>query len=222
MLLHKTLSLSDVSLKIEGDAGTFAGYASVFGGVDSYGDTIAHGAFAESLAKYGTPKMFFNHEWGMPIGKYTRVAEDEKGLYVEGEFTPDLQLSHDVRSAMKHGTLDGLSIGGYLSGKDYDFQDDGTRLIRTWTRLMEISPVVFPADTAARVDQVKAEALQAIEGIESIRDLERLLRDAGGFSKGAAQALVARARSIFSQGEPDVLDDAKKLDIYMRLREMTR
>mgnify|MGYP006959399107 CR=1 FL=1 len=31
MLLRKTLKLSDVDLKMEGDVGTFAGYASVFG-----------------------------------------------------------------------------------------------------------------------------------------------------------------------------------------------
>ena len=78
MLVRKTLSLSDCELKMEGDAGVFSGYASVFGGVDSYGDTIMKGAFADTLKNDGVPKMFYNHNiWdGLPIGKYQIVQED--------------------------------------------------------------------------------------------------------------------------------------------------
>jgi len=206
MLLRKTLSLSDASLKMDGDAGRFSGYASVFGGVDTYGDTIVRGAFASTLRAHGAPKMFFNHEWTMPIGKWIVAKEDDKGLYVEGEFTPELPLAANVRAAMKHGTLDGLSIGGYLKRGDYE-ETEGGRIVRKWSHLMEVSPVVFPADAAARVDtgSVKAaDYLAAIEAIESIRDIESFLRDAGGLSKGAAVALVARAKTVLGiAGEPD-------------------
>lgn len=222
MLLHKTLSLSDVSLKVDGDVGKFSGYASVFDGVDSYGDTITKGAFSDTLNTHGAPKMFFNHEWTMPIGKYTTVKEDDHGLYVEGELTPGLALATDVRAAMKHGTLDGLSIGGYVQKSDYQETDKG-RVISKWSRLMEISPVVFPADSAARVDSVKSEMLEAIEQVETIRDLERLLRDAGGFSKGAAIALAARVKSMFGQGEPaSDADNMNLLAVLMRAREIAR
>ncbi len=96
---------------------------------------------------------------------------------------------------MKHGTIDGLSIGGFLKKGDYTETKDG-RLIHKWSKLVEVSPVVFPADGSARIDtaSVKSELMEAIEEIESIRDIERFLRDAGSFSKGAAVALVARAR----------------------------
>jgi HK97 family phage prohead protease len=224
MLLRKTLSLTDVDLKVEGEAGTFTGYASVFGGVDSYGDTIIKGAFESTLRNNGKPKMFFNHEWTMPIGKWVSVKEDDHGLLVKGELTPGLALSADVRAAMKHGTLDGLSIGGYLKKGDYE-DTEGGRVIRKWSSLMEISPVAFPADSAARVDSssVKgAEFAEAIEEIESIRDFERFLRDAGSFSKGAAVALVARARKVFGvEGEPDDSPEAKALaEIEARLARL--
>lgn len=204
MLLRKHLSLSDVTLKLSGDAGSFEGYASVFGGVDTYGDTIVKGAFDSTLRQNGLPKMFFGHDWGMPIGKWTSAKEDDKGLYVKGEFTPGLALASDVHAALKHGTLDGLSIGGYVKLGDYDTTETG-RVIRKWTKLVEVSPVVFPADSAARVDgsTVKgADLLDAIQEIESVRDLESLLRDAAGLSKGAAVALVARAREVFGVGDP--------------------
>ncbi len=206
MLVRKTLSLTDVELKIEGDAGAFTGYASVFGGVDSYGDTLIKGAFESTLRNNGKPKMFFNHEWTMPIGKYTSVKEDDKGLLVSGELTPGLGLAGDVRAAMKHGTLDGLSIGGYLKKGDYE-ETEGGRIIRKWSNLMEISPVVFPADSAARInmDSVKGVDLsECINEIETIRDFERFLRDAGGLSKSASVALAARAKKVFQSDSGDL------------------
>lgn len=207
MLIRKTLSLSDVSLKMDGDTGRFAGYASVFGGVDSYGDTILRGAFESTLRQKGRPKMFFNHNWEtLPLGKWVSVKEDDHGLLVEGELTAGLALADEVRAAMKHGTLDGLSIGGFLNKGDYEDAEAG-RVIRKWSHLVEISPVVFPADSAARVDlsSVKggADLLQVIEDAQSVRDIESLLRDVAGLSKGAAAALVARAKLVMGvQGEP--------------------
>jgi HK97 family phage prohead protease len=200
MLVKKMLALEGVDLKMDGDTGRFSGYASVFGGVDSYGDTIIKGAFESTLRNNGKPKMFFNHDWGMPIGKWLSAKEDDKGLFVEGELTPGLSLSSDVHAALKHGTLDGLSIGGFLKKGDYE-DTEGGRIIRKWSSLMEVSPVVFPADGAARIDlsSVKsAELIEQIAGIETLRDFEGWLRDAAGLSKGAAQALTARAKAVLN------------------------
>lgn len=178
----------------------FAGYASVFDGVDSYGDTILKGAFEETLKTHGMPKMFYNHDWsGLPLGKYLSASEDSKGLYVEGELTQNMSLSEDVRAAMAHKTIDGLSIGGFLKKGDYEETKEG-RTITKWSKLMEISPVVFPADSNARIDTVKGiDFSEMIDEIKTIRDFETFLRDASGFSKGATLALVARAKSVFSQ-----------------------
>ena len=223
MLIRKTLKLQDVSLKMDGDTGKFAGYASVFGGVDSYGDTIVKGAFESTLRTNGKPKMFFNHEWGMPIGKYTKATEDDHGLLVEGELTPGLSLSSDVRAAMKHGTLDGLSIGGYVKKGDYDETETG-RVIRRWSTLMEVSPVVFPADSAARIDSASVKGgtalIACIGEIESVRDLESLLRDVAGLSKGAASALVARVKALFAQGEPGAAEAEMMKTLHQRLQRM--
>lgn len=222
MLLHKTLKLSEVDLKADADSGKFSGYASVFGGIDSYGDTILPGAFKETLTE-SAPKMFFNHDWSMPIGKYTTVEEDAHGLYVEGEFTPNLTLAIDVYAAMKHQTLDGLSIGGFLNSSDFEESDDGKRVIHKWSRLIEISPVVFPADNDARIESVKSEELNAaIDRMETIRDFERLLRDAGGFSKGAAVALVARVKSLFDQRDAGLDDEDTKMAILLKIRELSK
>lgn len=226
-LIRKTLRLSDASIKLDGAEGRFSGYASVFGGVDAYGDTIVKGAFESTLKNNGKPKMFFNHEWGMPIGKWIVAKEDDHGLLVEGELTLANSLGADVHAALKHGTLDGLSVGGYIKKGDYDETENG-RVIRKWSQLAEISPCCFPADGAARIDltSVKSGAMdltEAIADIESIRDLERFLRDAGGLSKGAATALVARAKQVLGVvGDPAPAGlEAKQLqELHERLTRM--
>lgn len=225
MLLRKTLKLSDVDLKVAGDTASFEGYASVFGGVDTYGDTIVKGAFESTLRANGKPKMFFDHVWGMPIGKYTVAKEDDHGLFVAGELTPGLALSADVRAAMLHGTLDGLSIGGYVKSGDYDETENG-RVIRKWSNLVEVSPVVFPADGAARVDlsTVKSIDFEALlPECKTERDIERLLRDAG-LGKWEAMALVSRAKAVFTGRDAPEDAEAKAMaalaDRFKRLESI--
>lgn len=150
----KTLNMQHVQLKADREKGGFSGYACVFGGVDSYGDTVVKGAFLQTLAKR-MPKMFYDHRWDIPIGKFTLCKEDDIGLYVEGELTPGLSRADDVRAALLHGTLDGLSVGGWVSSADCEFTEKG-KIIRRWTELIEVSPTIFPADDQARIDNVKS------------------------------------------------------------------
>jgi HK97 family phage prohead protease len=219
MLIKKILSLSNVDLKMDGDSGRFTGYASVFGGVDSYGDTIVKGAYESTLRTHGKPLMYLEHSWAgmsngaglLPIGKYVSIKEDDHGLVVEGELTPGMSVSADVGASMRHGTINGLSVGGYVKKGDYDETENG-RVIRKWSHLVEVSVVAMPADSAARIESVKNDGLEiAIRDISTIREFEYFLRDAGGLSKGAATALVARVKSLMGQGDPDQQAEEKRM-----------
>mgnify|MGYP001079872364 CR=1 FL=1 len=55
-----------------------------------------------------------------------------------------------------------------------------------------------------------------IEGIETIKDFERFLRDSGGISRGLATALSSRAKVLF-QGDPEPSNDTAFLDISSAL-----
>lgn len=215
-MIFKSVPLSGVELKMfDGESRKFKGYASVFNGVDSYGDTILPGAYTETLAKDGMPKMFFGHDWGLPIGKWLSAVEDEKGLLVEGELTPGNPQSDAVLAALKHGTVDGLSIGFQLKSGDYEEDKKGMRTIKKVSRLFEISVVNFPADSAARVSDVKSED---IDGIKTIRDLEGFLRDAGGFSKSMATSLVAKAKQLFADQRESEADEKAANALLERLK----
>lgn len=198
---RKSLPLSNCEIKLDGDTGRFSGYASIFGGVDSYGDTIVKGAYDYTLRKNGKPKMFYNHEaWTMPVGKWLKLSEDDTGLHVEGELTLGMSKANDLHAALKHGTLDGMSIGYALGKDDYEQIEGGGRLIKRVTRLAEVSIVNFPADSGAKVNLESVKS--ALDEIETIRDFERFLRDAGGLSKGLTEALVSRAKIVFAAGDP--------------------
>lgn len=211
MLLRKSLSLNHCNIKLDDDSGRFAGYASVFGGVDSYGDTIIKGAYEYTLKNNGKPKMFFNHDaYALPIGKWLVAKEDDHGLYVEGELTPGSAASEDVRAALKHGTVDGLSIGYRLKAADYEDLDSGGRVIKRVSLLAEVSVVTFPADTSARVDLASVKS--DLDGMSTIQEFERFLRDAGGFSREAAKTVLSRAKVLLNQREAGQPEPAKQED----------
>jgi HK97 family phage prohead protease len=219
---HKSLALANVQLKLAADDASFTGYASAFNRVDSYGDTIVKGAYAETLKVNGLPKMFFNHEaYLVPIGKWVDAKEDDYGLLLTGEFTPGNILGQEVRAALKHGTIDSLSIGYSLMKGDFD-EVTGGRVIRKVARLKETSIVTFPADKFALVNLASVKAsTDEIEEIKTLRDFEYFLRDAGSFSKGAAQALTARAKTLFSVRDAVESSEAKQMsEILARIQKL--
>lgn len=203
---RKNLPLSDCQIKVDADSGRFRGYASTFGNIDSYGDTIVKGAYAKTLAEDGLPKMFFNHDgWEIPIGKWVDAGEDDVGLHVEGELTLDMSKGRDVHAAMKHGTLDGLSIGYHVAKDGQEMRNDGIRLLKQ-IKLIEVSVVTHPADQHARID-LDSVKFEAIEGLQNFTDIERLLREVVGCSKGFSKALLTRVKAIATPGNAE--DEAK-------------
>jgi hypothetical protein len=221
--LKRMLPMGATELKFNADSGVFAGYASVWDGVDSYNDTIKKGAYLETLKTYGLPKMFYNHQHDLPVGKYTNADETAKGLWVEGEITAGIGRASDMHAALKHGTLDGLSVGGVVAKDGYTIAEKGIRVIHKWHYLMEISPVVFPADDNAKIDMssVKSMDFEALlPECKSERDIERLLRDAG-LGKRDAMALVSRAKTIFGGRDASQDGDDKAMaTILQRLQNV--
>lgn len=186
---HKLINIGDIDVKYDDTRRKFSGYASVFGGVDSYGDTIIPGAYKSTLENRKRPvQMRWNH-FGEIIGKWTDIKEDERGLWVEGELTPGHSKAEDVYASLKHGAVSGLSIG-YRPVKAIDNEHGGDDLYEI--ELIEISVVESPADINAQVASVKS----IIEKAETLKEIEALLRDVGGFSRADATTLVSRVKSL--------------------------
>lgn len=148
------------------------------------------GAFAQTLQNRSRPiQMRWNH-FGPVIGRWTKAAEDDRGLYVEGELTPGHSVAEDVYALMKHGAVNGLSIGFRIPPGGSEKDGKLRKLKRI--DLVEISVVEEPADLSARVGDVKS----FLDEAESLKEIESLLRDAAGFTRADATALVSRIKSM--------------------------
>lgn len=202
----KQLALAVAEIKVDDRARSFAGYASVFGGVDAYGDSIVPGAYKSTLANRARPvRMRFNHTSPV-IGKWTDLREDDRGLFVKGELTPGHSLAEDVYASLKHGAVDGLSIGYRVPPGGAEFKN-GIRYLKQ-IELVEISVVEEPADGAALVSDVKILADRT-----SPRVVEQALREQLGFSRRQAKRFMAEGFSglAMSDAEEEMAEIAAAL-----------
>jgi len=202
------------------EEGVIEGYASVFGGIDSYGDTIEPTAYDNIISEGQKPLMFYQHDrWGVPIGRWEELSVDSKGLKVKGRLNLELKEAQDVYSALKFGSLDGMSIGFRLRDRDYEYDDNDVCHIKNISELLEISIVNFPADKSARVMGVKADP-EDLEELKDIRDCERYLRDLG-ISKKMAQSIIsvikAKKNSMSDSEDGIKAKDAELSEIQHKL-----
>lgn len=198
-----TLQVKDLS-----EDGSFEGYGSIFGNVDSYGEKVMPGAFIDSLAKHrregSNVLMLWNHDSQQPIGVWEDLAEDAKGLWGKGRFLLDIQKARETHTLAKNKAIGGLSIGY----REVEAENDsGVRLLKKLD-LWEISPVTFPANRRARIESVKSERMDEFarrlrDGEPMpIKEFEDILREAGVPKAMAAQiASVGYAKAI--RGEPE-------------------
>lgn len=195
MKIKRQLKVRDFTLCVKADGvsddGTFEGYGSVYGVVDTYQEVVAPGAFAESLAELNAKQrrvpVLWQHRSDQPIGVYSEITEDETGLFVKGQLLiTGVGLAAEAHALMKAGAVTGLSIGYWVRESSYDEKTG----IRTLTKLdlVEVSLVTFPANDDARVEAVKFKLAHG--ELPTIREFEKLLREAG-FSKQQASTVAA-------------------------------
>lgn len=141
---------------LEGEAGVFEGYASLFGVVDLGRDMVMPGAFARSLAARGVGgvRMLWQHDPNEPVGAWSVIREDARGLFVRGRLNLAVRRARDIHALMRQGALDGLSIGFKTETALSDPRSGVRRLTRV--DLWEISLVTFPLLPQARVATVKS------------------------------------------------------------------
>lgn len=214
------MKTKDFALEVKdlSEDGTFEGYGSIFGNVDSYGEKVVPGAFVESLAKHrreGTSVlMLWQHNPDEPIGVWDDLAEDAKGLWGKGRLIMEVQRAKEVYALLRAKAVRGLSIGY----RELDTDKDGVVRVLKKLELWEISPVSFPANSRARVEAVKSERMEMFarrlrDGDPMpIKEFEDILRDAGVPKALAVQiASVGYAKAIRSESEGEKANDLAEL-----------
>jgi HK97 family phage prohead protease len=198
------------------DKGTFAGYASTFGGEPDRGlDIIAAGAFRSTLADYqktgARPALLWHHDMSEPVGVWTSLREDERGLKGEGKLTLDVPRGRDAHALMRDGALY-LSIG-------YNVRPGGATFangVRTLNQidLFEVSLVAAPANPRAHITAVKAL-------IDGPAELQRALQEHLGYSQREAKRIVAGGWAALQRTDDnsdelaEVLAELKRFDLQL-------
>jgi len=147
--------------KMDETEGTFEGYASIFDVVDSYGDSVARGAFRKTLRDNPAFHMLWSHLITEPIG-IIRGKEDKTGFAVTGKLNTDIQRGKEVRSHMKAALEAGIPMGlsiGYQTMKEDVDRENGTRILKE-IKLWEISVCLFQACPGAVIADVKSDDLE--------------------------------------------------------------
>ena len=204
-----------LEIKSVSETGVFSGYGSVFHNEDSYGDVVRPGAFKKSLAEWAKkgrlPPMLWQHDRREPIGVFTKMVEDEKGLFVEGRLLiDDIPQARAAYALLKEKALGGMSIGYREILIEQDHDEKVTNLLEL--DLWEVSVVTFPANEDATVDSVKS-AL-AGGGLPTLPEFEKFLRDAG-FSKSQSVAIASHGLRQLLRDADDT--EAKEIESALNI-----
>lgn len=215
---RKSVAFEVKAVSAEGSGG-FEGLAAVFHNIDEVGDIIAPGAFAKDLPDFLANGFVgnVNHDWDCPIGHPASAAETADGLYLKAvlDGSPDAQsvrLKMTPHASTGRATIRKLSIGykseskplpnasavkayweqyGYTpTAQDLARAERGVRLL-TRIKLIEVSPVAVPANSEARITDVKGLESKSFDG-NSL-----LVASALGEALEGMAAFVARAESRF-------------------------
>lgn len=193
------------------DSGTFSGYASVFGNVDSYGEIVMPGAFADSIKRIkasGDPlPVLWQHRGDQPIGGSDDLSEDSHGLKTSGFLMIDeVPLAKQAHAMLRRRVVRGLSIGYYVEESKY-VEPEGVRELHKLD-LVEYSVVTFPANVLAGVDSVKSILRDGT--LPTMKAFEDFLRESG-FSKTQAAAIASGGLSKLLKRSESAEVDAKAI-----------
>lgn len=181
--LHQRFSpLFETRFEVSDTApGAISGYASVYGVVDSYGTVFKRGAFRRTLeehrAEQSAPALLWCHDARAPIGSWSTIREDDRGLFVQGRLNLEVEKAREALALIKAGDVNGLSVGFMVDPDNISATGNGA-LELSDVDLVEVSIVPAPANRRARLQ------------LDSRRDLEGLLHRSG-LPRAAAQRIAA-------------------------------
>lgn len=153
---QRNLTASNIEIREE-ESGvrTISGYAVkwemksvTMGYFRRFKEQFRKGAFTESLTNEDQLALW-SHDTSRVLGRTKngtlRLYEDDVGLRFELDL-PNTTLGNDAYETIKRGDVDGVSFGFQMKQQTWD-ESDPDNIVRTVTnaKLMEISPVAFPA-----------------------------------------------------------------------------
>jgi len=206
-----------LEIKASSPQGELEGIGNTCFRLDFNGDIMAPYCFKDSLDSFISDGFIggLNHNYDAPIGSPTEASESLEGLLFKAKLSA-VQYAQDARTLMMEGIVKKLSIG--FRAQTYEYMDtdavmafwanggytpsqaDIVNLAKTigyWgdvrvvhkAQLVEVSPVLLPANDQSNIVAVKSDMRERVLPTE--KDFERHLRDSG-FSRKDAQTIISK------------------------------
>ena len=201
------------NFKMDSEKGIFTCYANVKNHIDFAGDRSVDGCFVASCRKHtenGTmPKMFWMHNpHSIPVGVWSKMAENEIGLLMEGKNLPTTK-GKDIQIAAEAGAIDSFSIGYNVIREEYNEKLDCWDLLEV--EIIEVSWVTYGCNDKSTLIEMKSK-LESKE-VPTKRELEKHLRDSG-LSRKEAATICSRYDDTKSKADEDQEDEDEVFDIF--------
>lgn len=196
---------ADIKIKAGPDDGLadgqFEAYASVFGNVDSYGDVVVKGAFADTLAEWKASDnrlpALFGHRFDDPdynIGHVEEAIEDDHGLKVRVQLDLDSPKAAQVYRLLKGRRISQMSYAyDVLEGGPAKSEELGDYYELRKLKLHEVSVVPIGANQETEVLGVKALTDAITAGMKQGRVLAAKHIDSLRTAQEAIGAVIAAA-----------------------------
>jgi len=161
--IKETRECSDI--RADGPEGVVKAYLTKWGTIDSYNSTFIRGSFKKTFSERGSKiKLLYNHD---PLaGKVLRTGEDEVGPWVEVQFNLDTQTGSDAFAHIRAKDIDCFSFGFNILQARKN-ADGVTEILEV--RCFEVSPVVFEANSEAKIVEIRAEDFNETLDISTLR-----------------------------------------------------
>ena len=181
------LKYKEFEADVAEDGGHIRAYAATFDReADCYGDVIAKGAFTRTLKEWrdsGRPiPLLFGHNAENPyynIGACYDFGEDERGLWIDGEFDADNETAQYARKLAKEKRVCKMSFAYAVRDAAPVKLEDGTEAneLRDLD-LFEVSIVTIPANAHADIIEVKDTQPEQKSGRRNSASDEQRIREA--------------------------------------------
>lgn len=178
---YKSLAINDSGVLTEQDSRTISGYAAIYGNKDSSGDILVKGCFAKSISERGPDSktnrkiaFLWMHDMDEPLGKITKLYEDEKGLYFEAKLDMIPEADRALIQ-MESGTLNQFSIGYQYVWDKMEYDESQDAFIIKEVNLFECSVVTIGANEDTEYSGLKSEQIESEEN-KLFRDTEKALK----------------------------------------------
>lgn len=212
-IFYKSFDCKEV--KVDSASRKVSMYLACYGNIDSDQDMLVKGCAAKSITERGPQSntarkiaFLWQHDMSEPIGKFTKLSEDEYGLYAEAEIDKIPQGDRALEQ-LKSGTLNQFSIGFQYVWDKIEYDEENECFIVKEINLFEGSVVTLGANENTYFVGMKSDQIES-ESNKLKRDTEKVLKGLPYETQIQIRQLISKHISLAENEPSETLKESVK------------